>query len=368
MTAWDDDRIALRVDGMEFAGVGGKRWSSAVVTTSLEELASSFELSALGVFAPAVPFIREGDEVEVWIGQDRVIRGYVDEVEHSGDADREEVKVRGRSRTCDLIDCSAPLGTWRGLRLGQLLRTLMANYPVELVDEADVAAKIIGRHSTEEGESFHDILDRMSREMGFLVTDDGSGNLVLTHAGAGGTARDTIIRGSVGFLSGSVTRRVDERYSSYVIRGQVASDLDVDPSVNADASDLGVRRFRELVVRAERGLSRQDARIRAGWEAVTRAAKSIQANYTVRGWRQRDGTLWRKNQLVEVIDGFAGVIGAELLIIDVTLSISATEGRVTTMRLGPPEGFTPLPPRTKSVTPVKKIDLPSTAPDIEEGT
>lgn len=366
-TELDEYRVTLRVNGLEFAGVGGKRWASVQVDTSIEDLASSFSVAALGVFATEESFINEGDAVEVWVGADRLVTGYVDDVEHAGDAENETVRVSGRSKTCDLVDCSAPIGTWRGLTLARLIAVLCDGYEVEIVDEAGVGGTIIRQHRTEEGETIFDALDRLGRDIGFVPTDDGAGRLVLTRAGESGAAGEAIVRGAVGFLEGGTRRSMAERFSTYQCKGQSFTDLEVDASATGGASDVGVTRTRTLIVRPERGLTRAGAADRAAWEATTRAAKALEANYTLRGWRKADGELWQKNQMAEVLDGFARLIGAELLIVGLSFTLDPEAGRKVGLRLAPREAFTPAPSKRVDVTPYAQADLETTAPEFDGG-
>lgn len=356
----------VRANGRDFFG-----WTSVQIEPSIETAARAFALAVSGVYATDAGFLVEGDEVEIRVGEDLLCTGWIDQLEHTGDADGASVNVTGRSKTCDIVDCSARVGSWRGLKLSKLAALLLAPYQLELVDEAGVGECIVRAHRTEEGESIFDALDRLSRDVGggFLVTDDPSGRVVLTRAGAGGRATDKIVRGTAGFLSGDVSRSMAERYSSYVVKGQSFTDLEVDPAAQGGAEDVGVTRFRELIVKPERGVTKAGALARAKWEATTRAAKALEASYTLRGWRQTDGTLWRENQIVEVVDGFSRLFGVELLIVGLSYSLDAEQGRLTTFKLGPVEGFTPPPGKGVDVSAYAYEEAPTTAPDspLDEG-
>lgn len=341
MKAYGTDPVTLRVNGLEYAGVGGQRWNSVTITESLESLARDFTVGVVGVFASEPEAIEAGDSVEVWVGRDKLLTGWVDDHEVGGDARTESVTANGRSLTGDLADCSAPPGTWSGLTVAKLVQALTEPYRIELVDQAGVGSQVVSRWRTEDGEFIFDGLDRLGRSVGALVTDDGAGRLVLTTTG---TARctDAIERGRPGFISGSVKRSQSERYSKYSCHGQVFTDLEVDPHAVGYAEDTGITRYRELIIRPERGMTKAEAAARARWEASTRAAKSLVVTVTVRGWRQSDGSLWRANMLVTYTDKLARIDRAELLIVDVIRTLDAN-GRVTTMRLMPEEAFR-LPP------------------------
>ncbi len=85
------------------------------------------------------------------------------------------------------------------------------------------------------------------------------------------------------------------------------------------------------------------AQQRADWERATRTGKALTTTYTVQGWRQSNGDLWRHNLLVRVIDPVLG-FDQDMLISKVTWSLS-DQGSITTLQVAPPSTFdaNPLP-------------------------
>ncbi len=354
----DEDRVVIRSSGRDFFG-----WTSVQVDMGIEMAARTFAVAVAGVYATEAGFLVEGDEAIISVGEDRVVTGWIEHVEHAGDAQGASVNLAGRSKTCDIVDCSAPLGSWRNQKLSKLVAIFLDPYQLEWVDEAGVGDDLVRAHRTEEGESIHDAFDRLSRDIGFLVTDDVYGRVVFTRAGAGGSASDKIIRGTAGFLSGNVSRSMAERYSSYLVKGQSFTDLEVDVNAQGGAEDTGVTRFRQLIVKPERGVSKAAALKRAKWEATTRAAKALEASYTQEGWRQADGAIWLPNQTIEVVDGFARLFGVDLLAVSLGFSLDNEQGRVTSFNLAPSEGFTPAPGRGVDVSAYAYEEAPTTAPE-----
>ncbi|MCW0135736.1 hypothetical protein OIU92_00220 [Escherichia coli] len=70
--------------------------------------------------APRV--IREGQPCTVRLGADTVLTGYIDDFIPSYDAENVEIRVMGRDKTGDLVDCSVvhSSGKWKGVRLEQV--------------------------------------------------------------------------------------------------------------------------------------------------------------------------------------------------------------------------------------------------------
>lgn len=329
------DPIELRARGRKVTG-----WTALSLSSSLEEAASTLSASVSGYYAATGDDqLACGDLARVYVGDDLAWTGYVEAPEDAIDGESEATTVTGRSKTCDAVDCAAAAGSWTGLTLAALFARLIGDHDLELLDEAGVGGTVIPRHRTEPGETIHDALDRLSREVGYLVTDDGRGRVVLTRAGAGGRAATSIVQGA-GVLSSQGGWDVSQRFSHYEVAGQVVEDTDVDVHAFGLAEDPGVGRTRRMVIVPERGMNKAQARRRAQWEAVTRAGRSFVATYQLRGWRHGvdTGALWRPNQIVSVVDGRRGLFGVDLLVTAVTLTLDEG-GRRAAVTVQPAAGF-----------------------------
>jgi len=81
---------------------------------------------------------------------------------------------------------------------------------------------------------------------------------------------------------------------------------------------------------------------RAEFEMRQRAARTDEATYTVQGWRQGDGSLWRPNQQVIVFDPILDFSNRQLIIAEVTYQ-QDENGTVTEIRVGPADAYLPEP-------------------------
>ena len=84
-------------------------WQDIRISRSIEAAASDFVLSF--TIHPKQTVRRfeifPGDPCTVSVGPDLVITGHVDDVSQAYDAHHRTISISGRSRTADLIDCSA---------------------------------------------------------------------------------------------------------------------------------------------------------------------------------------------------------------------------------------------------------------------
>jgi prophage tail gpP-like protein len=358
MTTEDADRVVLRVRDKAFFG-----WTSVEIRESLEEVATSAAVAVVGVYATGAGFVREDDDIELRVGDEVVMTGVIDDLDLGGDAETQTAHLAGRSRTREAVDCSAPAGSWSAPLL-KVAQELVRDYGLDVVDECGVGGRMV-RHRTELGEKVFDALDRLARDNECMVTDDAQGRVVLTQAGRGGTGA-RIERGRAGFLKGNARRSCAERYSEVICQGQSIGDAEVEVAAQGAAIDVGVRRTRRLIIRPERGVSKAAAARRARWEVATRAAKALEYTCTMRGWRDSEGRRWRKNTLVTVRDPFAGVWDAVLLVVDVSLKLTAQEGRTAELRLVPPEAYAAEPKARLEVSQYDYVPPESTAPEREE--
>jgi len=187
-------------------------WKTLTIDTSLEEAVSAVSMEVAGPIGASDDMVLDGDAISVYHAGTLVFTGYCDEALPREDAAGSAVALSGRSTTCDAVDCSAPAKVWRSVRLGDLVAELLGPYRIGLADEASVSATILPKVKAQPGESVFDVIDRVTRELRILVTDDAAGRLVFTRAGLSGDASDRLsLPGNVLSMSGRQSGR--ERFS-----------------------------------------------------------------------------------------------------------------------------------------------------------
>lgn len=174
----DDAKIIVNVNGKAFEG-----WLQSEVERDIEAICGKFNIP-VSLDPGAPPEISRQDEVEIWIGETKVITGYVlsaDPFYRRGDCG---VRIVGRDRTGDLVRTSAihKGGQWRSATLERIARDLVAPYGLHVKVDTDIGAPIQD-FKLYHGESVVDALARAARLRGVLVTRDSAGRLLLTKAG-----------------------------------------------------------------------------------------------------------------------------------------------------------------------------------------
>lgn len=353
-TAERADQVGLRIGDREYLG-----WMNVRITRSLEQLAATFDVEIHERW-PTLdrPWqIRPFDPCEVYIGEDLLIAGHVDVYSAGFGANEHAVRITGRSKTADLVDCMSELpGTeFRNADLGAIARAICAPFGIEVVAEADLGApfNIAAFEKTETAFSF---LERLARLRGVLLTDDPRGRLLITRTGQAPAAGQLVQGENV--LTGKCELNVSKRFSRYVVLSQLGSLATISPTgntlpeqlqpggedqpdVQGVAVDPQVPRYRPHVSMAESSSTAPEASQRARWQAAHAAGRSVRGQMTVVGWREDDGALWAVNRMVPCRVPFLQ-LDRDLLIAGVTFQLDA-QGRRTELELGPPEGFTPEP-------------------------
>jgi prophage tail gpP-like protein len=338
--------VVLSVNGREYRG-----WKDITITRSLESLCGSFSMSVSERWnANQEPWpIREGDRCVVLLGGDPIVTGFVDTRSMSISANDHSFQVAGRDRAGDLVDCSAVLSAWEftGVSVLDIVRMVAKPFGISVsVASNAIVPAAPPRVVINPGESVFDVIDRACRLAGLFAMSDGEGNLVLTQAGGKGLITPLVLGENI--LQASVQYDASACYRRYIVSGQQqGQDLltgTAAADVRAQAQDMNVgRSARVLMVRAEGGVTIQQAQDRANWEACVRRARALELSVTVQGWEQADGSLWPVNALAMVDAPALDLAGVAMLISEVSYSLAEGAGSTTDLTLRPAEAFLPEP-------------------------
>ena len=368
----DQNFVDLRSGGKSLKG-----WTDVTITAGVTMAARSFSLGITYQWPGAKDVLSAlalGDPCEIWIGDDPVLTGYVFASPISYASNYVRVQVSGRSKTADIIDCCpdaaaisssttsesesvwanakivGPTGPvqaastpkaaqWRGQKIEQIAADLCAPYGIEVVAQTSTGDPV-ELHAIEPGETCFESISRLLTLGQLFATDDEAGRLVFTKAGALGDAAGGLELG-VNILSGSAKRDASSIYSDYVVEGQRAgSDLAFGSAaahLRAGATDVETKRHRMLALTQSGSVTPDLCRQIAAFEQRHRRALLDAVSYTVVGWRDATGKLWRPNTYVHVKDTLLG-IDRKLLLSEVTYSLSS-RGQITQLNLAPPEAF-----------------------------
>ncbi len=329
--------VVLFVNGQKYSG-----WTAIEIEQNLQAVSSGFSLSVSDTSgitrtgeSGAPLSIYPGDACAIELGQVRVITGYVDQVRPSFDAGQHVLRLSGRDKTADLVDCSvlnAP-GEFNQLTLDRIVSILCEPFGIAVRVEADVGAAL-DVFSIQPGESVWEAIERAARLRGVFIVGDAEGNVVI-NAAKNTRAHTALIQGE-NILRASADFNHSTRFSVYNVQATSPWSDDLPAAfanaIEGLAYDENIKRFRPKVIKAETASSSAQAQRRAQWEAAVRAARSGSVQMTTSGWTQGDGTLWTINTLVTVKSPWLSIDG-DLLITAVRFSKDDTAGTQTQLTL-----------------------------------
>ncbi|MGA0569652.1 phage baseplate assembly protein [Variovorax sp. VNK109] len=339
----ENNRVELLVDGLAYGG-----WERVEIQRGIEQIAGGFILQLTqrwpGATFPAR--LREGLACQVRIGSDVVITGYIDQYEPELTDTSSSIRVEGRDKTGDLVDCSAIYkgGQWHGVKLERIVRDIVAPFGLKVVlqDGLD-QGEVFKSFALEDGEKAFDAIDRACRLRAVLCTSTPAGEVFLCKSGD--THTGVTLEEGVNVKRISATHTWKDRFSQIIVKGQTAGDDESwgasTAHLKSEAKDAEIDRYRPLVVMAEQGVSNSALKERAEWEVNVRMGRGKRGKAVVVGWRTGkdgiQGSLWLPNTLVNVISPRMNM-DAEVLIVGCAYTITE-QGTFTELTFALPEAF-----------------------------
>lgn len=341
--------VRLKIGANDYSG-----WKAVTVRRSLDTLADSFDLTLTDRWSAdaARRPVRLGEACEVWIGERKLITGYVDEVRPRYDSKTRALSVAGRSKTADLVDCSLPPSISNPAQknsqtLLQLATALAKPFGIKVVNEVTGLLKI--DRTVLDAQPAFQLIEEKARTAAILLLSNPDGNLVITRASDKRAATPLTLGENILEADGEFSHR--DRFSHYYFVGQQpnwGSNIGAAASahVKGQAEDV-VMRYRPATVVAEGAGNAADMKRRAEWQRNVSYGRSRRATYSVNGWEHAAG-LWEPNRLVQVSDEWMGFDGEWLMIgtVEFTLDERGQRTRLTVM---PKEAYDliPLPANDK---------------------
>lgn len=352
------ENVVLKVREMLWDG-----WTEMSVTRSLEAIAGEFDLTVTTQWSEAAPRdIREGMPCSVTLGSDTVLTGYIDDRIPSYDAQNVSIRITGRDKTGDLVDSSVvhKSGQWKGVRLEQLAQEIASPYGISVLcntDTGEAFASVV----IEQGETVFELLDRLAKQRGVLLTSDADGNLVITRASGKRASVALVLGENILAARGRFSWR--ERASEYIVKGSSSAGgakWDEQPARVTGGrqviiADRDINRYRPKILVNEDSLTVGGASTRGDWYRARIMGEANTTEITLAGWREHgdSGPLWQTNLLVDIRDPLQA-LNATWLIKTVTFT-EGENGRISVLSLVPPESMDLPETTTKAKTSRKKV-------------
>lgn len=348
-----NDELTLVIGRKEWSG-----WQKVVVTRGIDTVPAVFDLDVTDQNSPTGGNIdiKPGEPCQVKIGGELVITGYVDRYTADLAPRAHTVRITGRSKSSDLVDCAAFFGsrdnegyqTLGGSTLS-IAKQLAEPYDVNVQSTAG-DGKQIKQFNIIFGETPWEIIDRITRYSNMIVYDMPDGSIMLAQAGSGGSMTGGFGQGR-NVESAGIMLSMDQRFSLYegfaissgVFTTQSAQSGGTGQKPEAVERDENVPRFRKRIIVSEQ-MTPEGPLIkdRVRWEKNRRIGRSTALTVTADSWRDSSGKLWAPNAMAAITMPALKVANATWCIGQVTF-VRDENGQHAQVMLMPKEAFTPQP-------------------------
>lgn len=337
----EKEEVFLRIGGRKLLG-----WESVRITRGIERFPGDFALELMDYY-PATnekQWVKAGDACEVLIENDRVITGYVDSWNPVINKTQHQIRVSGRGKCQDLVDCSA---NWPNNVISQanafhIAQKLAKWYGITVSTNIDNRQlETIPQFTLNWGESSQQVLDRICRWSALLYYELEDGSLFLTRA-SDEIAASGVAQG-VNIEEADYRESMAARYSDYI-----GVSLSVTPLAggyefvqNARANDLeaGKMRYRNYLSVIDSNLiSAKREQEAIDWEMNRRYGRSKSLQVVIDSWRDSAGRLWRPNTLIPIHLPVFGLDNRQWLLSEVVF-MRDLKGTRAILTLMPPEAF-----------------------------
>ena len=334
-----DNTVKLKVNGKIFQG-----WLSVEITSSLQSLARTFAVSATrsrSASGDLTDGISAGNAVEVFIGDDKVLTGYVMTKTVSYSSASVSIEISGASKPVDLEQCTMPDGyplSYKNQTHLQNLQSVCKPYGIEVVDEVGNTKR--GDFEIKPTDILKNAIVDYLKKNRLLIGDDENGNIVIRRPGSAGESHDSLQLGK-NVLAGKRSTSHDKLFSEYIVLGQGTnpnSELSVGANqLKAVQKNAGVNRMRSFCKVSSGNATQQGLNKQVAAQCAVTSGGVETISYDVQGWRQSNGELWKINKLTIINDSWLGFTG-NLLISSVKLVLDG-QGMKTALILQPPLAF-----------------------------
>lgn len=328
------EQIRIEVGGDVFTA-----WKTVSVRAAFDEACRSFRLTAaveLGAAATHAVFAL-GTQMKIFANGDLLLDGYVERRRVKVDDDSSAFTITGRSKSCDLVDCSAvhdtgafkkvsPLAIGNGLATG-----LGAQF------ETDQALDEIESYQLTPGATVFSVVEQLSRNQNRTLTGLANGNVKITKAGKTRHAGGLYQPGNI--LSAEADHDATNRFSKVTVRGQSADGHGDDAlEIEATANDSKVTRFRPHIMIHRDDATRASVKGAAEERRDRAAGRALRCDVEVQGFRDEAGTLFDPGRLIWTESETVGV-KQDMLIECIEFSQHFKSGSITSLGLVDPRAY-----------------------------
>jgi prophage tail gpP-like protein len=281
-----------------------------------------------------LPF-KKGQPCYLKIDGKKKFTGYIETIEFDLDEEKADLKISGRSKTCDLVDCSIDLGVYEftSIPFVKLVTLICAQYKITVVNKTN-SDVLVAKWNIFPSETSWQCLERLSRKYGVIFYGDEDGNLVIGKQDPVDAEIDLNENQAPRSIKGKFSQA--DKFSKYVVLGQARNQIDAI----AEVSDSSVQRPRTKTVLSETASTTDECKTRALWEKQISAQRSSDLSILLDDWTQGNtNKIWWTNLKIKVKLSYLS-INQYYLITGIQLRQSEQKGQQTLLEFEEVNSFT----------------------------
>jgi len=279
-------------------GVRHTNWKSMSVKYSAQSPERSFQIVAADeapdLISAAWSF-QPGTEVELYANQTLLVAGYINDLSISIDAETHDLRLSGRCKGQDCVDCSVNHGThqWRGKALDAILNDTGSNTRFR----TDEVLKPITVARANPGEPVFMLADRLARKQGLFLKAEADGTVLITKHGK--NRHDGAIVEGFNMLKGEATFSDRDRHAEVKVKAQNGTGTgEASTQKEGVAKDEGARSGRSKAFLPDQNLDKSEAQTQADTIKSTRQGLSVKSTMVTQGFRDEGGNVWETGWLI----------------------------------------------------------------------
>ncbi len=290
------------------AGRSHSEWTSYSIDSDLLVPADDWEVRLARPTGAMPSGVASGAAVEVRVGNDTVLKGYVDTIRRKTSKTEKSLMIRGRDYAAILRDCSAPIFTARQVTLDEIVANIVKPLGITKIRiDTSHASPTWDKITVDPGDTAWDALAHAAEGEGLWPWFDPDGTLVVGGPNYNAAPVASLVLRENG--SGNNVEWFDEdnsiaeRYSDVTVLGQQHGTRTTTGknSIKVTVKDTAVSVYRPKVHvdHDAPNLAAAEARARKIISDSALHAHTLRAQ--VKGHRTSDGVLWKPGQRVRVL-------------------------------------------------------------------
>jgi len=172
--------LKLYINGQQYLGYTDFRCYK-----SIKDFCGSFEITTSTEYQQDYP-LKIGDAINVKVLEKNILTGYVDWIVKNIDSSNNNISIKGRSKTSDIVDSTLVSNNKnnKGIDFKVIIERILKSIGItniSVISKVGVL-KVLSYDTENVAENAFDFLEVMARKLNVLLTTNGDGNIEIVRA------------------------------------------------------------------------------------------------------------------------------------------------------------------------------------------